>query len=75
VTFAVTLPACVHAPDNTRLIAAYSEEYSLADVFREIHKLACLGQFSANSKVDFSSLVRDLRNAAWGENLALHFPK
>jgi hypothetical protein len=34
---------------------------------------------SANSaqaaKIDFSSPVRDLRNAAWGENLALHFPK
>jgi hypothetical protein len=50
VTFAVTLPACVHVPDNTRLIVTYSEEYSLADVFREIQKLACLGQFSADSK-------------------------
>jgi hypothetical protein len=34
---------------------------------------------SANSaqtaKIDFSSLVGDLKNAAWGENLALHFPK
>jgi hypothetical protein len=50
VTFAVTLPACVHIPDNTRLIATYLEEYSLADVFREIGKLACLGQFSADSK-------------------------
>jgi hypothetical protein len=49
VTFAVTLPACVHAPD-TRLIVTYSEEYSLADVFHEIQKLACLGQFSADSK-------------------------
>jgi hypothetical protein len=76
VTFAVTLPACVHVPDNTRLIVTYSEEYSLADVFREIQKLACLGQFSADSKnSDFSSLVGDLKNAAWGENLALHFPK
>jgi hypothetical protein len=27
------------------------------------------------AKIDFSSPVRDLRNAAWGENLALHFPK
>jgi hypothetical protein len=42
--------ACVHVPDNTRLIVTYSEEYSLADVFREIHKLACLGQFSPDSK-------------------------
>jgi hypothetical protein len=50
VTFAVTLLACVHVPDNTRLIATYSEENSLADVFRGIHKLACLGQFSADSK-------------------------
>jgi hypothetical protein len=76
VTFAVTLQACIHVPDNTRLIATYSEEYSLADAFREIHKLACLGQFSAQTaKIDLSSLVRDLRNAAWGENLGLHFPK
>jgi hypothetical protein len=44
------LPACAHVPDNTRLIATYSEEYSLADVFREIHKLAYLGEFSADSK-------------------------
>jgi hypothetical protein len=33
---------------------------------------------SANSaqtaKIDFFSLVRDLRNAAWGENLALKTP-
>jgi hypothetical protein len=50
VPFAVMLPACVHVPDNTRLIATYSEEYLLADVFREIHKLACLCQFSADSK-------------------------
>jgi hypothetical protein len=49
VTFAITLPACVHVSD-TSLIATYSEEYSLADVFREIHKLASLGQFSADSK-------------------------
>jgi hypothetical protein len=53
------------------------EEYSLADVFREIHILACLGQFSANSaqtaKIYFSSPVGDLRNAAWGENLAPRF--
>jgi hypothetical protein len=50
VTFAVTLPVCLHVPDNTRLIATYSEEYSLAGVYREIHKLACLGQFSADCK-------------------------
>jgi hypothetical protein len=50
VTFAVMLPACVHVADKTRLIATYSEEYSLADVFREIHKLACLGQFSTDRK-------------------------
>jgi hypothetical protein len=37
-TFAVTLPACIHVPDNTRLTATYSEKYSVADVFREIHK-------------------------------------
>jgi hypothetical protein len=43
VTFAVTLPACVQVPDNTKLIATYSEEYLLANVFCEIHKLACLG--------------------------------
>jgi hypothetical protein len=43
VTFAITLLACVHVPDNTRLIATYSEEYWLANVFREIHKHACLG--------------------------------
>jgi hypothetical protein len=48
--FRVMLPAGVHDPDNTRLIATFSEEYSLADVFREIHKLACLCQFSADSK-------------------------
>jgi hypothetical protein len=35
VTFAVTLPACIHVPDNTRFIATYSEEYSLADVSRD----------------------------------------
>jgi hypothetical protein len=50
VIFAVTLLACVHVPDNTRLIATYSEEYLFADVFREIHKLACLGQFSEDNK-------------------------
>jgi hypothetical protein len=50
VTFAITLPTCVHVPDNTRLIATYSEEFLLADVFCEIHKLACLDQFSADSK-------------------------
>jgi hypothetical protein len=50
VTFAVTLPACIHVPDNTRLFATYSGEYSLADVFHEIYKLACLGQFSADNK-------------------------
>jgi hypothetical protein len=75
VTFTITLLACIHVPDNTRLTATYSEEYLLANVFREIHKLACLGQFRADSKIDFSSPVGDLRNAAWGENLALHFPK
>jgi hypothetical protein len=40
VTFDVTLLACVHVPGNTTLIATCSEEYSLADAFREIHKLA-----------------------------------
>jgi hypothetical protein len=50
VTFALTLPACVDVPDNSRLMATYLEEYSLVDVFREIRKLACLGQFSAYSK-------------------------
>jgi hypothetical protein len=30
-TFAVTLRACVHVPDNTRLIATYLEKYSVAD--------------------------------------------
>jgi hypothetical protein len=75
VTFAVTLPACAHVPDNTRLIATYSEEYSLADVFREIHQLACLVNSAQTAKTDFSSHVGDLRNAAWGENLTLHFPK
>jgi hypothetical protein len=32
------------------LLPPYSEEYLLANVFREIHKLACLGQFCADSK-------------------------
>jgi hypothetical protein len=50
VIFALTLPACVDVLDNNRLIATYLEEYSLADVFRGIYKLACLGQFSAYSK-------------------------
>jgi hypothetical protein len=36
VTFAVTLPPCIHVPDNTRLISTYSEKYSVADVFCEI---------------------------------------
>jgi hypothetical protein len=54
VTFAVTLPACAHVPDNTRLTATYSEENLLADVFREIRKLACLCQFSADSRFIFS---------------------
>jgi hypothetical protein len=50
VTFAVTLPTCVHVPDNTWLIATYSEQYSLANVFSAIHKLACFGQFTIDSK-------------------------
>jgi hypothetical protein len=50
-TFVVTFPACVYVPDNTRLIATYSEKYSGADVFHEIHEeipkgffVTCLGQ-------------------------------
>jgi hypothetical protein len=50
VTFAITLLACVHVSDNTSLTATFSEEHTLADVFREIHKLPCIGQFNAHSK-------------------------
>jgi hypothetical protein len=34
--------ACVHVPDNTRLIATYAEEYSLADVSLSYDSLTCL---------------------------------
>jgi hypothetical protein len=82
-TFTVMLLAYVHIPDNTRLINTYLEKYSVADVFREIHEeiqkktffllLSAIGTDSY--KIDFSSPIGDLRNAAWVENLTLHFPK
>jgi hypothetical protein len=61
-TFAVTLPACVHVLDNTRLIVTYSEKYSVADVSCEIHEeipkrffVTCHTQLGTDSyKIDFS---------------------
>jgi hypothetical protein len=41
------------------LLPHIRKKYSLADVFSEIHKLACSGQLAQTAKIDFSSPFGD----------------